>query len=237
MIENHKISPSINTLYVQILEHKCQTICFTSVDLKEGITTIASKTAEAAASYGRRVLYCDFGNYSTSLSKQLNIQMDEQPEHPPKLTTKTIQFVESFGFDLMPLLGPRPLDLSLIKNESLVEFFNELKQTYDLIFIDAHCYNKYQPYVLPTRMLCEVADATVVVIASGGVTRTQVKDTTTDMVELGVKILGFVMNDKNYPRLVDDLCKQTTRIDKYFPTLGQFIRKKLKSSVTLNTEI
>jgi Mrp family chromosome partitioning ATPase len=236
MIEKRKISPSINTLYVKIIEHKCQTVCFTSVDFKEGITTIATATARAAASYGRRVLYCDFGNYNTSLTKQLNIQFDAKNEHPLKAGSKNIQFIEPLGFDLLSLPGPRPLDISLIKKESLLEFFNELKTKYDCIFIDAHCYNKYQPFTLPTRMLCEVVDATILVIQSGGVTITEVKETTAEMVETGAKLLGLVMNDKDYPKLVDELCQKTIHINQYFPKLGEFIRKKLKSSVILNIE-
>lgn len=228
---------SINKLYVKIVDQYCKTVCFTSVGLKEGITTIASLTAKAAASYGRRVLYCDFGNYNTSLSKQLNIEIDAKEADFLELTTTNIQFIEQLGFDLMTLPGPRPLDTSLIKKERLESFFNELKEKYDLIFIDAHTYNKYQPYTLPTKMLCEVADATILIILSGEVTVSEVKETTIEMVQSGAKLLGCVMNDRDYPRLVDELCKKSTWLDKYFPKQAELIRQKLRESVLFNIEI
>ncbi|MFA6303651.1 MAG: hypothetical protein WC627_11060 [Legionella sp.] len=232
-----KRSQSINKLYVAIIECGCQTVCFTSAELEEGLTTIASVVAQTAASYGRRVLYCDFGNYNTSLSVQLHMEIVAKEGSQLKLDPDTIRHVDELGFDLMTLPGPRPLDTSLIKQENLEVFFSELKTKYDLIIIDAHSYNKYQPYTLPTRLLCEVADATVLVILSGVVTLIEVKDTTTQMVESGVKLLGIVMNDRDYPRLLDELLKVTTRLDKYFPKLAIYIRKKLHSSVILNTEI
>lgn len=230
-------SQSINKLYVKIIDQDCKTVCFTSVGLKEGITTIATLTAKAAASYGRKVLYCDFGNYNTSLSKELNIEIAHTDEDFLELSKNNIHFIEHFGFDLITLPGPRPLDTSLIKKERLETFFNALKKKYELIIIDAHCYNKYQPYTLPSKLLCEVVDATVLVILSGAVTVNEVKETATEMLHTGAKILGCVMNDRDYPRLVDELCKVSTRLDKYFPKKAELIRQKLRESVILNTEI
>lgn len=228
---------AINKLYVQIIEQGSNTVCFTSIGLKEGITTIATALAQTAVGYGRKVLYCDFGNYNTSLSKQLHIEISATNKDSLELDPRTIQFVPKLGCDLMTLPGPRPLDTSLIKKEVLEDFFYSLKKNYDLIIIDAHCYNKYQPFTLPSRLLCEVSDSTIVIILTGTVTLTELKQTTKDMVEAGVKLLGFVMNDRDYPRLVDELCKVSSRLDKYFPKLGALLRKKLQESVILNTEI
>ena len=133
MTESLASNQPMNKLYVKIIDQKCKSVCFTSVDLKEGITTIASLTAKMAASYGRRVLYCDFGNYNTSLSKQLNIKIEATEADFLELSKKNIQFIEQFGFDLMTLPGPRPLDTSLIKKEKLDAFFNDLKKNMILL--------------------------------------------------------------------------------------------------------
>ena len=69
------------------------------------------------------------------------------------------------------------------------------------------------PILCPQKMLCEAADTTVLVILSGEVTITEVKDTATDMVQSEVKILGCVMNDRDYPQLVDELCKATKQME------------------------
>lgn len=237
MTIHSKRSPAINKLYVAIIENGGQSVCFTSAELKEGITTIASELALTATSYGRRVLYCDFGNYNTSLSVQLRKEIAAKENSLLQLDLNTIRFVDELGFDLMTLPGPRPLDTSLIKKETMDVFFTELKKKYDLIIIDAHSYNKYQPYTLPARMLCEVADSTVLVVLSGEDTLAELKETTTQMVASGVKLLGIVMNDRDYPRLLDELLKETTRLDKYFPKIADLLRERLHSSVILNTEI
>lgn len=230
-------SQSINTLYVKIIESGCKTVCFTSMEMGEGTTTIASALAQKATGYGRRVVYCDFGNNNTSLSKKLNMEIIATEDNLLRLDVDSTRLVEKLGFDLVTLPGPRPLDTSLVKKETLTVFFDELKKKYDLIIIDAHSYNKYQPHTLPPRMLCEVADATVLIILAGEVPLTEVTQATHDMVESGAKLLGFVMNDRDNPRLVDELCRATTYLDKYFPKLATLIRQKLRDSVILNIEL
>lgn len=230
-------SQSINELYVKIIETGCKTVCFTSAGFQEGITTIASALAATAAAYGRKVLYCDFGNYNTSLSKQLHIVVAAPKDNLLKLNPRTIQAADSLNFDLFSLPGPRPLDTSLVTKSTLLNFFDPLKEKYDLIVIDAHSYNKYQPHAMPVHLLCEVADATVMVILSGKVSLIEVKQATTEMTESGAKLLGFVMNDRDYPPLVDELCKATSRLDKYFPKLAAILRQRFRDSVMLNTEL
>jgi Mrp family chromosome partitioning ATPase len=218
------------------LAQASKTVCFTSASFQEGSTTIACATAQAAAAFGRKVLYCDFGNYNTSLSKKWHVIYQEAPDNVLDQACDSIKYVEELGFFIMPLPGPRPYDTSLIEKKDLAPFFDKLKQDYDLIIIDCNNFNKYQPYALSTRYLCEVADAAVFIILSGGVTKDNIQDTVEEMRRSGAKLIGCVMNDVNYPRLLDELCKATKHLNKFFPKFAESLRKKLRKSVVLNIE-
>lgn len=226
----------VNKLYIKILAQGSKTVSFTSATMKEGTTTIASLAAKSASSFGRKVLYCDFGNYNTSLSKKWQVIYKEAPDNVLGQAIDSISFVEELGFYVMPLPGPRPYDTSLIDKNDLSVFFEKLKKDYDLIIIDCNNFNKYQPYALSTRYLCEVADATVFVILSGGVSKDIIKDSLDEMRASGAKLMGCVMNDLNYPRLLDELCKETHYLDAYFPAFAESLRKKLRKSIILNVE-
>lgn len=236
MINSSEIEKAINKLYIQILALKSKTICFTSASLLEGITTIASATARVASNLGRKVLYCDFGNYHTSLSAKWHVVYKEAPDHILEQAYDSIKFIPELGFYLMPLPGPRPLETCLIEKKELSLFLDKLKEEYDLIIIDCNSFNKYQPFTISTRYVCEVADATVLILLSGVVTKEIVKDTVDEMRNTGANIIGCVMNDLHYPRLVDQLYEKTYLLNAYFPDAAESIRKKLRRSILLNIE-
>ena len=231
-----KSSKAINKLYVEILAHDSKTVCFTSPSRNEGITTIACATAVAAATFGRKILYCDFGNYNTSLSKRLNLEFKATQGSILEQSFDNIQFIDSHGFYILPLPGPRPYEVSLIEKEPLRIFFDTLKKQYDLILIDCNSFNKYQPFTLSTRYLSEVADVTILIVLSGVTTKEAVEEAVEEMKNIGTHLLGCVMNDATSPRLVDSLCHATEYLDKYFPDLAQSLRKKLRDSVVLSID-
>ncbi|MCW8445395.1 hypothetical protein OQJ05_15215 [Fluoribacter gormanii] len=237
MTQLAKSSKAINKLYIEILAHESKTICFTSPLFTEGITTIASAVAKAATAFGRKVLYCDFGNYNTSLSKQLNLEFKATQGSILEQAFDNIKYSDKDGFYIMPLPGPRPFELSLIEKEMLNDFFNKLKEQFDLIIIDCHCFNKYQPHTISTRYLSEAANATVLIVLSGVTTKEAVEETVEEMKKIGTHLIGCVMNDFKYPRLIDELYKETSRLDRYVPKFAEYLRQKMRNSVILNMEI
>ena len=229
----YKISNEITILYEEILLHKSKSVCFTSSTSKEGTTTVACALAIAAA-LQQKVLYCDFTNYVTSLSKKFGKTFQSTNDSPLEQIFNNIYPLEKQHFDLMPL--PAPLIHELMVEGFLTALFDQLGQQYDLIIIDSNGFHRYKESSLPTSSVSSAADSTILVVLSGGVSEVEVQQTVNSIIDGGGKLIGIVMNDIQYPRVVDELCELTHYFDKFAPELSKKIREKLRASVILNTE-
>lgn len=225
---------AMRKLYDVITRHKSKTVCFTATTENEGSTTIACAIAEVAANLKLKVLFCDFTNYSTSLSKKLGKQFQEVKGDHLEQIYANIHFIENKGFYLLP--PPASIVSTLMRNEILDNLFQLLKKQYDLIIIDSNSFNEYGDNTFSTRNLCEAADSTVLVILSGGVSEARVKETANNITRGGGNLIGCLMNDVNYPRLVDELCRQTNRLETRFPEFAKFLRRWLRKSPFFNIE-
>lgn len=232
--DNTNFRESLVKIYDEANTHQAKSLCFTSSSPKEGTTTIATALAKTVASLGKKVIYCDFCDYETSLSKKFNkIFIASKGTFQDQLN-KNIYFNESYGFYLIP---PLLSTLSSLNQDELKNFIIHLKKEYDLIVIDTNYFLHYSIEELPTTNLCQIADATILIVLSGKVTVDEVKQVTDKMKLKGIKIIGIVMNDVNYPKLVDELCEATHYLDSYFPNASEKLRAWLKKSSLLKTDI
>lgn len=234
MSTNTEVTNAIRKLYDEIKGNKSSTVCFTAATEKEGTTTIACATAEMASKLQQKVLYCDYTDYSTSLSKKFNKQFKETKGDHVEQVYQNIHYIEKFGFSILP--PPVPLVPILIHKEVVADLLTVLKKQFDLIIIDTNNFNDYSGNALSARSLCEVADSTILIILSGGVSEARVKETATNIARSGGKLIGCVMNDTNYPRLVDELCRQTDLLEKRFPNTAETLRNWLRKSTFFNIE-
>jgi protein-tyrosine kinase len=234
MMKNPEIENAIRKLYDEIIGRKSKTVCITAATEKEGTTTIACAVAEMASSLKQKVLFCDFTDYTTSLSKKFNKQFKENTGDHLEQVYENIHFIEKFGFSLLP--PPISLLPILMRKEVLADLLNVLKKQYDLIVIDSNNFNDYGGNTLSARSLCEVADCTTLIVLSGGVSEARVKETATNIARSGGKLIGCVMNDVNYPRLIDELCRETKLLNNKFPHTAKALRDWLRKSTFFNIE-
>lgn len=233
--KTQRLMTSLTKIYDEIVTHKSKTVCFTSSTAKEGTTTIACAVAEVAVSLNQKVLYCDFCDYTSSLSKQLKKTFHATQKDYLEQVDENIHFIETLGLFLMP--PPTALIPNLLRKGFLSTLLDHLKKDYDLIIIDSNYYNCYSEGVLSTNNLVQVADSTVLVALSGVVTEINVKRTADKIIHDGGKLIGLILNDFNYPRLPDDLIRATHHLDEKFPDTAEKIRLWIQNSDFLNTEI
>lgn len=233
MIKAPKITNSINMIYEEILLHKSRSVCFTCSTAKEGTTTIACATA-AAAALQQKVLYCDFTNHASSLSKKLNKQFKEMEGTPLEQLFNNIYPIEKYHFDLLPL--PTVLVPMLMHEDFLKDLLRQLNQQYDLVIIDTNGFQRYKGSSLPTSGVCSATDATIIIALTGQVLEAELQQTAESIIEGGGKLVGIVMNDVYYPKLVNELCRITHYFDRFFPKLAAKTRKWLKKSIVFSAE-
>ena len=221
-------------LYDEITIHQSKTVCFTSSTPKEGTTTIATALAKTVASLGSKVLYCDFCDYDTSLSKTLNHMFVEVKGKEITQFKKNTYFIDTLGFYLIP---PPTNQLALLDKEVMKGVFEQLKNEYDLIIIDSNYFNNHYPIGKATHTLCKIVDSTVLIVLAGAVTEEKVKEVVDKMHQKGIKISGIVMNDLNNPKLIDELMQTSHSLDENYPKIAQKLRDWLDKSSLLKIEI
>jgi cellulose biosynthesis protein BcsQ len=229
-----ELQQSLLKMYDEITTHQYKMVCFTSTSPKEGTTTIATAFAKAVAASGLKVLYCDFTDYDSSLSKLLGKSFVEGKGKLKDVLDKNIHFIESHNFYLIP---PPAIDKHSIKKADLKQTLDQYKDQYDFIIIDSN-YFLYQPNeILSANNLCQLADSTILIILSCGVSEEEVKEVSDKMKLKGIKLIGFVMNDLNYPKLIDEIYEASHALDAYFPTISNKLREWLTKSSILNMDI
>ncbi len=223
----------IQRIYETLIIKHYQLVCFTSTMRRAGVTTIACLTAEVAASFQQKVLYCDFGCAEKSLSKQLKLSSTNK-----KSTTQHNWqdfIVAAKDFDLIPI--PTEVNANILKDDALAELFTQLKQNYDLIIIDSADFNDYSGQGISPRQLSKLADAVLLVVLSARDTESTVMETINNIHYAEGNLLGCFMNDIDCPRLVDEICRATLKLDKFAPAFAEKIRSKLRSMKLFKIEI
>ena len=234
-----KKSPSLNKslskIYDEIVAHESKTVCFISATPKEGTTSIARGVAQLAVALNKKVLFCDFCDYETSLSKTLKQEFRKSKSADLAQISKNIHLIEPLGFYLLP--PPQPLYATLLQKGVLADLMKQFKKEYDLIVIDTNHFDGYVEDLPSAQSLIQVAEATVLVVLSGGVPEATVKNVADKIIHEGGKLIGIIMNDIQYPKLVDDLSRASHHLDGILPSGSEKFRKWVKGSSLLNIEI
>lgn len=230
-----ELQQSLLKMYDEITTHQYKMVCFTSTTPKEGTTTIATALAKAVAASGQKVLYCDFTDYPSSLSKQLGKSfVDDGKGKLKNALDNNIYFIESHGFYLIP---PPTIEKQSIKKTELKETLDKYKDEYDFIIIDSNYFLYHPNEPLSSNNLCQIADSTILIILSCGISEDEVKEVSDKMKLKGIRLVGFVMNDLNYPKLIDEIYEASHALDAYFPTISNKLREWLTKSSILNMDI
>ena len=111
----------------------------------------------------------------------------------------------------------------------------ELKSKFDYVFIDSPALTSHNHVV--TEILTEMSQATVLIVLAGVLTSTRLKETVVKIVRSGANLIGSVVNDVENPQLVDELCRETYRLEKVAPKKMQKLRKWLRKNQLLNLEL
>lgn len=234
IVKTPSLMTSLTKIYDEIITQKSKTVCFTSSVAKEGITTIACAVAEVATSLNQKVLYCDFSDYSNSLSKHFKKKFNGSQKDAVEQVYDNIHFIESLKFYLLP--QPTQLIPTFLRKGFLPVLLDHLKKDYDLIIIDTNYYNCYIEGELSANHLVQVADSTVLIALTGVVTEVLLKRTADKIIHDGGKIIGVILNDFNYPKLSDELVRASHHLDQNFPDAAEKLRLWVQESDFFNTE-
>ena len=113
----------------------------------------------------------------------------------------------------------------------------ELSSQYDLLIIDGLPQDSKNKHAFFSDLLCEQSIATILVVKAGSTQSSKLQSCVNKVVRLGANLVGCVINDESNPKLVDELCRETYRLEFFFPKLMNKTRIWLRKNQLLNLDL
>lgn len=171
-----------------------KTILITSSMASEGKTTTAINTAISLAQLGARVLIIDCDLRRPSIHKRLDISSAYGLSNYLSANTELNSLIQKLEIPNLSVItsGPIPPNpAELLSSPKMKEMIRELGKSFDHIIIDSPpIANVTDPIILST-----IVDGTAMVIHGSKTSRSMVWRSRKDLLNIGSKIFGVVLNN------------------------------------------
>jgi len=223
----------LETIYSNSIGRGYRSIAITSSDIKEGVTTLASAIARRSEAGGHKTLIVDLNLRHSSQGHEhglkptsWNIEDDHIVTKAIKLSNENISVIPSPSLDQ---------NLLKIRERRLIEnSIKRWKEHYDVIILDTSPLNAINRNNIPAELICASCDATIFVVMAGKTLEKNVKQSYTRLSNAKANLLGTVINDQHNPNLVDELIRETYRLQRVMPNVMNALRRKLRKSEIIN---
>ena len=223
----------LETIYTQTVAQGVKSLAVTASTEREGVSTVAYSLAKRCEAGGRRTLLVDLNLSRPSVASRLALApsswslgdksaQDAIVRFPGSLTavlTASVQVATS--------IRSRERDYV---SQSIADWLAE----FDTVIVDAPAVNSSDHKHIPAETVCAACDATVLVVLAGRVAEASIKSAATRLSGAGARLAGSVFNDQFNPRLPDELCRETRRLDGILPGLMARVRKMIRRSDLLS---
>jgi protein-tyrosine kinase len=173
-----------------------RSVVVTSPEPGAGCTSVCVGLGAALAGMAHRVAVVDCNLENPQLHRMLG-----EPNFVG-LTSglKGDKALEHYGHEASPGLlvvptGPIPSDPALLENEKFVEIVRALENRRDLVILDAPVAQR----VLRSPTLSGGFDGVLLVIHASRTSKSTARETTDDLLDAGINLLGVVLNGSSYP--------------------------------------
>ena len=176
-----------------------KTLAITSATPGEGKSTIAVMLATALAGEGKRVLLCDMDFRNPSLGKYLGVRNRMDIVDVLKGSAKIDKVITESsvkGLFMVDSFNKRVLLSNVIHSPQFKELISEISDRFDYIIYDTPPIGLY----VDSAMLANIADRTLLVIASGRVERLLGKEIVDQLQKANASIIGVALNLMNERR-------------------------------------
>ena len=170
---------------------EAKSVVVTSPEARAGCTSVCLGLGAALASMGRRVAVVDCNLENPHLHRMLG-----EPNFVGLTSgVKGDKPLEYYGHEAVPGLlvvptGPVPSDPALLESERFVEVVRGLEVGRDLVILDAPVAGR----VLGSPNLSSSFGGVLLVIHASRTSKSTARETTDDLLDAGVNVLGVVLN-------------------------------------------
>ena len=226
----------VEEIYNNSLGKGMRSVAIASANPEEGCSTLAYALSKRSEQDGKHtllvevnLLHPEFGD----ISGYLNTNWTPQPQSADGSIMHTIDG----NMDVLPA----PCDNNDVLRFRNISSMNKLLQhwleSYEVVIFDTSPINARNRNNIPAESICSIADGTIMMVMAGVTRQTDFKTALSRLTQNDVTLIGIVFNDYRNPRLADEICRETYRLDNWFPNTMSKIRKYIKKSSFFNIDL
>lgn len=222
----------LENVYAQTFGNEARCVAITAPQGGEGVSTLAYALARRAAAASKKTLLVDMNLARPSVAARFGLQSKEwSPEGGS--SGKAVEAFPSIFLSILPA-PKRAQSWAFRDARTLRECIERWTEEYDFVVIDTSPINRSNQGNIPPDLVCAACDMTVLVALSGRTTESQVIEARGRLMAVGARLAGGIMNDRYMPHLADELCRETHRLERWFPKAMERLRLHIRSSSLLN---
>jgi len=221
----------VEAIYNQTIGAGYKTLAITSAKAGEGKTTVAHALVERAQVVGKKVLLVEMNTFNPVLSEKLRLSLTEP------MTDNQIIAIEDKGYSLLPAPNNIRDVLQYRESHILLKSIKSWLADFDCIIFDTSALTSLNQSNIPAEIICEVCEGALLVIEAGSTPASLIQEGVEKLKLKKVNLIGSILNDKINPSLLDELRRETYRLNRIFPTIMAKLRNRLGDIVLFNISI
>ncbi|MGB0683894.1 MAG: hypothetical protein ACPGOV_14370 [Magnetovibrionaceae bacterium] len=196
-----------------------------------GSSTLAYALARRVAESGKRTLLVELNLAQPALGARLALPRFDWTADDETIAEKAVALGTS-GVHL--LTAPLSAEHVSFREPGLIKaFITALEQAFDAVIIDCSPLLSKNRGNVPPALVARACSSAVLVVPSGGVSEGEMLEAAGICADAGVAITGAVFNDRKDPRLVDELCRECDRLNRFLPGLARKLQRWIRGSTFL----
>ncbi|MTI18887.1 hypothetical protein E1162_16715 [Rhodobacteraceae bacterium RKSG542] len=226
-------SLEIERVFAQSFGQGLRTVGITAPQWDSGTSSLARSLAARSALSGRKTLYMDLSGPIIEGDEELSTGWQ------PHLMGAG-QAVETGGdepYDRLILKANMADAMAIRDTERLTAVLNSDLIRYRSVVVDLAPLPKSSPAALPSSIGAAACEGVILTSLVGAVSRENVVQTVDSIEATGTKLLGLVLNDRDYPTLGQEMAREALRLRRIFPWLANSLARRALNSKMLNSRL
>ena len=226
----------LETIYAKTLGRGTRSLAIVAAESGEGVSTLAVALAQRNEVAGHKTLLVDLNLYRPSIHVRFNLQRHAWEPVPSSIPDA----IEQLDNGCLWVLTASTSERSLVRwreKQIITETIAGWLATFKTVIFDTSPLNAVNRGNIPAELLAGQCDAAILIALAGRTSEESIRSARSRLDDAGAKLVGAVLNDKYNPHLVDELCREAHRLDRWFPGVMGKIRQRVRKSDLLSAEI
>ncbi|WP_299729829.1 CpsD/CapB family tyrosine-protein kinase [uncultured Endozoicomonas sp.] len=225
----------IEEIYSNSLGKGMRSLAVTAANPGEGCSTLAYALSKRSELDGKKTLLVEVNMLHPELG---DISGHQHTDWFPTAQSADANIMRTNDLNLDVLPAPCDSDILRFRNiATMSKLMQHWLENYDAVIFDTSPVNARNRNNIPAETVCAMVDGAVFMVMAGVTQQTQFKTALDRLTQNDVSLVGVVFNDYQNPRMVDEIYRETYRLDKWFPGTMEKFRRYIKRSSFFNIQL